>query len=498
MNDESVLAQTARGAGWAIGWRVTTRLLGMVNTFVLVRLLLPGDFGLVALATGFAQGIDRLSDLGLEEAVVREPNPTRDHYDTAFTINLIRGLITAVVVAAAAWPVALFFKEPRLTGVLLVLAGLSVVTAFENLGTVEFRRHFAFDREFKLLVLPRLAAIVATVVVAVVWQSHWALVAGIVTGQLLWVGLGYAMHPHRPRLTLRAWRQLAGFSFWSWTVGMTNMLRDRLDGFVIGRVLDVALVGVFLLGVEIAVIPTYEIAAPLSRAALPGFALALREGAAEGDERRAADSYLRIVAGALLLALPAGFGISLVADQVVAIALGPDWRQAIGIIRVVGVAGTSFVLGTVTTSLLSAHGLMRRSFLVGAAALAVRAAGMLALVPAFGLPGAAWAWAIATTTENGLNLAVACRRFHIRAAALLSQVWRAGLATAAMVVVLRAAGLGWAPVTELRAAIAGLAVAVPLGAASYAAVLFGAWFACGRPAGGEADLLTVVRRLGRR
>jgi O-antigen/teichoic acid export membrane protein len=90
-----ILVNTTRGAGWAFGWRLLTRALGLVNTLVLARLLVPGDFGLVAIATGFSQGILALSQVGMEDALIRHPKPTRELYDTAFTINLLRGLATA-------------------------------------------------------------------------------------------------------------------------------------------------------------------------------------------------------------------------------------------------------------------------------------------------------------------------------------------------------------------------------------------------------------------
>ncbi len=60
----SLALKTAKGAGWVIGWRFATRLLGIVNTLFLARLLLPADFGLVALATSFSLAIDGLAEMG--------------------------------------------------------------------------------------------------------------------------------------------------------------------------------------------------------------------------------------------------------------------------------------------------------------------------------------------------------------------------------------------------------------------------------------------------
>jgi O-antigen/teichoic acid export membrane protein len=119
---DALLAKTASGAGWVIGFRLTTRLLGIASTLTLVRLLGPGDFGLVALASSFAQTIDTIANLSPHEAVIRERAPDRAMYDTAFTMSFLRGLLTAAVIAAGSVPAAGFFHEPRLVPVLLALA----------------------------------------------------------------------------------------------------------------------------------------------------------------------------------------------------------------------------------------------------------------------------------------------------------------------------------------------------------------------------------------
>ena len=339
---ESILAKTARGAGWVIGWRLVTRSLGLISTLFLVRLLHPADFGLVTLAMSFGQAIDSLSSLGVEEAVIREKHPTRDLYDSAFTINVIRGFATAVVVALAAWPVARFFGDERLFPVMLVLAAGSLVASFENIGIVDFRRDIAFQKEFVLMSLPRLVSIVVAITLAFVLRSHWALVCAIMTSITLRVGLGYVMHPFRPWFRLRAWRQIAGFSFWSWLISLTSLLRDRCDSFVIGRVFDITQVGIFSLGTEIATLPTTELISPLSRACFSGFASVRSSDSSQADT---AQAFLRVIGSTALIALPAGVGISLVADPIVKLAFGPGWGGATVVIQVLGVAMTTMVLG---------------------------------------------------------------------------------------------------------------------------------------------------------
>ncbi|MGH7100237.1 MAG: oligosaccharide flippase family protein, partial [Stellaceae bacterium] len=68
----SILQRTAHGAAWVIAWRVVRRLIGIINTLILVRLLTPADFGLVALGYGFVSGLDVLCTLGVEQAIIRD------------------------------------------------------------------------------------------------------------------------------------------------------------------------------------------------------------------------------------------------------------------------------------------------------------------------------------------------------------------------------------------------------------------------------------------
>ena len=83
------------GAGWMILWRVATRLLGFVSTLILARVLVPADFGLVAIAMTYLSAFDALSIFGLQDAIIRAPDHDRTMLDTAFTLSVLRGLLNA-------------------------------------------------------------------------------------------------------------------------------------------------------------------------------------------------------------------------------------------------------------------------------------------------------------------------------------------------------------------------------------------------------------------
>jgi lipopolysaccharide exporter len=482
--EPSVLMRTAKGVGWIVAWRMVTRLLGVASTLTLVRLLLPADFGLVALGTGFAQAVDALSTLGVEDALIREPNPTPAMYHTAYTMDALRSVLTALVIAGAAVPVGAFFKEPRLANVLFALAISSLVQGTNSVGTVDFRRDMAFQKEFQLQVLPRLIMIATTITCALIWRSYWALIAGIMAGRVARWLFGFAMHPYRPVLTLSAWRSLIGFSLWTWAASIAQLAAGRTDGFIIGRMLGATSVGVYSIGAEIATLPSTELVDPLCRVCFSTFTQARVAGT------DVSKLYLRIVATAFVVTLPAGIGISLVADPLVRLAVGTRWLAAIPVIQAMGLVSIATVFGSISATLLSVYGLLKRHFGITAAGIALRLAIGIPLTGRYGLPGAAVGMGLAIVIDQAGFVIWSFRRFGIRIAALLPQLWRPSVATLAMAGVLVWLHLGWTEIAADRVVLAlRLTETVTLGMVVYAGVLGGCWLLSGRPDGAEQDLL---------
>ena len=437
--------------------------------------------------------VDTLSAIGVEDAMVREHSPSPAMYDTAFTLTALRSLATTVLIAIGAVPIATFFSEPRLANILWALAAGTLISGIGSIGVVDFRRDMAFHKEFVLQILPRMASIIITIGSALIWHSYWALIAGILTGRFLRTAFGYKMHPWRPRLTLSAWRDLIGFSMWSWAISMAELVRDRMDMFVLGRVISPTAVGVYSIGDEVAFLPSTEIIFPLCRACFSAFSEARRTG------QNVEEAFMRPVAATFLMTLPAGLGVSLVADPLVRLVMGEKWTAAIPVLQLLSIMGALSVFGLVAASLLSAHGALRRQFTITLACLGIRLLLLVLLVKQLGILGAAIGAVAGMTLEHFMFLLIVFRHYGLRAIVLARLVWRTIVAGSIMAAVLVLSGLGWTQTSgDMPSVIGTLVSAVILGATVYALALFGLWRISGHPPGAEADMLAVVTRLVRR
>ncbi len=199
---------------------------------------------------------------------------------------------------------------------------------------------------------------------------------------------------------------------------------------------------------------------------------------------------------ASLIVLPAGVGIAAVADPLVKLAFGPRWLAAIPMIQILGVTATLGVVGSLSSTLFSAYGMLRTIFAITVAATVLRVGLLLGFVPGGTLTTAALVGAVATAVEQCAYLVLTARHFRVGAWALLLAVHRSLIGTAAMAGGLVWLGLGFVPAGD-RFALH-LVIQSAAGAAIYGAAMLALWLLEGRPDGPERDALGLVAGMLRR
>jgi lipopolysaccharide exporter len=484
----------AAGAAWMVLFKLIDRGIGLVSTVVLARLLLPADFGLVAMAMTLIGALQLLVSFSFDIALIQNPDAGRDEFDTAWTFSVMFATGCGIVLAMLAPWASAFYNEPRLAAVIYSLAFGFVLQGFANIGPVSFRREMRFDREFKFLLGKRMATCV-TIPLAFYLHNYWALVIGQLTGTVLSVWLSYSVSDYRPRFSLRAKVDLFHKSKWLMVNNLFQFLNNRAGQFILGRYAGAQALGVYSIASEISTLPTTELVAPINRAAFPGYARA----AGKLETLRA--SFLNVVASIALFALPAGVGILVVADLLVPAALGWKWQAAVPIIQILAIYG---VIEAVQNNIGYVYLALGRTTLITFTAGLQFTLLVSLLIPGIlwhGVLGAAGAFLATITLMVPVNQCLIARCLGLSALQFVRHVMRplaASLAMGAVVVLLKHA-LAPRPVT-LDYVLA-LLLCVAAGAITYAAALYALWRWAGRPGGPEAftfaKLEAMMRKLGR-
>lgn len=484
----SLTSRVARGTAWIAGARLVMRALGLLNTIVVARLLAPEDFGLVAVAMSAMLLLQGFSDIGVAQAVVRFDDADRDDLDTLFTLSAVRGLLIGLLLAGSAPLAGAFYGDARLTGVFLAIAVTPVAMGCINPRFYEYERRLDFSKEFVFSVVNKLIGVIASITVAIIYRSYWAIIAGVVAGALTQLAISYLMRPHPPRLTLASMRKVFGFSGWLTGVSFMAALNNKLDAFILARVIGVKLTGTYYLGMQLSELSAAELASPLARAIYPG----LSELKREPERMRAA--FLRGVAALGAVAMPASLGFAFVAPDFISVFLGEKWRASIPVIQILAPVLGLQTLFFAIQSYAMALGMTRLVFFRELIFFCVRLPVFVWAAVVHGLAGAVWAAAGLGLVHIAFNAALYARA---AGASPLDPFWsarRSLMGLAAM-----AAYFAWArpllPGLDEMAAGLRLMFDIAAGASVYAGVHALAWAAAGRPDGVERVVVDALKKL---
>ena len=476
---DSLGQRMASGATWMLGFKTFDKVLGIASTVILARLLAPADFGIVAMATAFIAGIELFGQFSFDIALIQKPDPQREHYDTAWTFNLLFGVIASTVLLAAAWPAEVFFSQPGLRKVIGWLALGTLLQGLENIGIVDFRRSLNFRREFLFLSIKRTASFCSGVILTVLLRNHWALVTNLVLTRLFGLVLSYVMSSYRPRPSLARARELLSFSTWLAFHNVVYFLRFRSQDFIIGRLIGPAQLGFFNLASEFANLSSTEIVAPVNRALLPAYARL------QDDLEALRVKFLEVLGLVALVALPMGTGLAVCSAQIVELLLGSKWSASAPLLQILAISGVLIAIQSNVGVIYVATGNPRIVTLIGVTNVAVLLPLLILQSNLAGLEGAAWAMLEGSVVLLLVNLGVANRLLGTTTSRCLAQLWRPAVAATIIYPVVSLAESALGGFTGAGAAFVQLALLVPLGAVVYVGALLLLWLVGGRPPGAE-------------
>ena len=481
-----------RGATWVAAGGLIVNLFGVVSTIVLARLLAPGDFGLVAIATAFAGLVGVLSEFSLVKALIQRTHVEEDHFNTAWTMNVIRGIIIGGLLALLGWPVAAFYGDDRLIAILVVLGVTVAVGAFANPKMAVFDRQLSFSQAFYLRVSGKIAAFTATVSIAWLYQSYWALVFGAIASEIAIVIGSYIVYPFMPKVTLSKWRDLLSFSIWLTAGQWVQALNWRVQPLLFGYLLPQALLGQYSLGNKMVNKTLEQATSPLKAVLFPAFAR-LKE-----DESRLRGGYLRSLGVLCMLALPIAAGFAVLAEKIVVLAVGEKWLPSVPLIQLLVMVRIVQMLQNVNPVAL-ATGDTKRLFHRDLRALLIRwPLIILGLYLGRGdsysmLIGGMIGGVAASAINSYLNMRLIAKIAPISVRDHISVLWRSVVAvtvmSACVLLVDRAIDLQGGAV----ATIVETSCLAALGAAIYPAVIYTLWVVRGRKEGIETESVSIVR-----
>lgn len=386
--DPALARQVKSGVIWRSGSQLLGQLIAWVSTFLVIRMLNPSDYGLVAMTGVVLTFLDLFKGWGFASSLIREERIDPHRIGQAFAMLLLMNGALATIQLAAAPLAASYFHQPMVADLLRVQALFYLANPFIALGHALLVRRLNFKMQARIdLVGAGLSACTA-LGCALAGLGVWTLVAA---PGMLWFSraIGYVVAARlwqvRPRFAFRGAGTMLRYGLAMIAVQLCWFMQSQADIFIGGRVLEAHALGIYTTALFLTQILASKFVPPLNEVAYAAYSrIQTRPDMIQY-------AFLKSVRLIMLVCMPFYFGLAVTAQPLVETFLGAKWGATVHLVPILCAAMpmmTLQILFAPATNALGRPGMAVKTGLFGAALMSVA----FGIGINWGAEGLAWAW----------------------------------------------------------------------------------------------------------
>lgn len=339
----------ARGVAWSVAEKIGTMLLQAGVSIVVLRLLMPDDFGVIAVLTAFAAFAVAIVDSGFSQTLIRRPDPAPHDYRAVFFFNIAASLGAYLLLTALAPAVASYYDMPVIVRIAPVFFLLLPVNALCVIQHTIFTRQFRFALLSKITFVSSLVSGLFAVGLAAAGCGVWALVAQRVSQMAVRALLLWCLSEWRPRGGGRIFaplRSMAPYSFSLLASDLISAVYNKIPQLFIGRLYSADALGFFDQAVKLKDLPVTSAMTAVQGVTFPALARISDSGP------KFAESYRQVVLVVAYVLFPVMLGLSAVSEDLFTALLGSKWLPTVPYFRTICFAGLFYPVAMVAYNVL--------------------------------------------------------------------------------------------------------------------------------------------------
>jgi teichuronic acid exporter len=323
----SLKLRALSGVRWTVSARILVQAITWPSTIIVMRLLNPHDYGVVAMSTIVIGFVGLFGEPGIAAGLVQTHELREDTSRAASALIALLNLVLLAILVLGAPSIAVWFREPELVPVVRVASLSLLMTAIATVPQAHLERNLHFRELAVALIAGNLIGSLVTIVCAAVGFGVWSLVIGTLTmsavrsvvtiaynRSAVWPDFSKGFGPARHLLHFSA-HMLSNRILWYWTM--------NLDVVVLGRLVRSAEVGSYSVGSNLASIPGDKAMDAVNRVSFPTLS---RMRLDHAHFNRTYERILRMLA---LYGFLVAWGLAAVAPEFVRVVLSDKWRTAV-------------------------------------------------------------------------------------------------------------------------------------------------------------------------
>jgi len=351
-SEGSLKKKVLRSGLWLGLGSTVIRFMELFRSIILARLLLPEVFGLMGIIQLTREGIQQFSKTSFGNAIIYRKSDIEESINTAWVLNIIRGLLLFVLLYFLSPLIASFYGEEVLNTGIKILGVVFILDGFYNLNMVLYQKNIDLKKIAILEMSTNFLGIIVVIVLAYYLRNVWALLIGIVFASFIKMILSYRITDKKPKISFNsslAW-ELFHYSKYITGAGILVFLTTRLDDGLVGKFLGMKELGFYINAYFFANLPATHITSMLAQLIFPTYTHYNQ------DQGKLNRLFLRVLKVVSIITIPASFGILALSDEVASVLLGEIWVPMVPALKILVFFGLFRAVAACTGPLLNAMG----------------------------------------------------------------------------------------------------------------------------------------------
>lgn len=379
--------QVLSGSFWSAASNITAQGINFVVTIILARLLVPDDFGIIAISSVIVGVITLFQDLGMGAAIIQKKEIDEEHLATSFSVSVVAGLVIAVLIIGISPFVASFYDKSILKSIIMVSSIGFVLGPLVSIHNSILTKNLEFKKIGILNVVNQVLSGGISVALALTNFGVWSLVLGKLVAQLMMIPVYWKTAKWIPKFRFRKSSFHELFSFSSSLLGFNilNYFSRNFDNLVVGKYLGATTLGYYSVAYNLMLKPLQLISWSVGRVLFPTFSMI------QDEKEKVRAAYTKVVRVISLVTFPMMTGLMIVAREFILTFYGAKWEPVVlplqllcivGALQSVSTTGGTIILSQGRSDLILKLGLFESVIMLSAFLVGVRW-GLIGLIVAY-------------------------------------------------------------------------------------------------------------------
>ncbi|MBW8042186.1 MAG: lipopolysaccharide biosynthesis protein [Planctomycetes bacterium] len=348
----SLKSKTIHGIFWSLLERGGQQGIQVVISIILARLLLPAQFGLIAMLAIFMAIAQSFLDSGFGSALIQKKDATQVDSCSIFYFNIVVGIIAAGLLCLVAPWIAAFYEEPALTALTRFLSLNLVINSFALVQTTLLVRRIDFKTQLKVSIVATIGSGIIGITLAYRGFGVWSLAIQSVTSTIFRTVLLWFFSNWRPSLVFSFAALKSMFAFGSKLLfsGLLDTIFRNIYLVVIGKFFTAADLGFYSRAKSCTRLTSENLTSSVSRVTFPVFSKV------QDDISRLKRGVQKALTTLVFLNFPLMIGLLVTAKPLVLVLLTEKWLPCVPYLQLLCVAGLLYPLHVLNLNILMAKG----------------------------------------------------------------------------------------------------------------------------------------------